>query len=1559
MNILKNLVLSTLFVVSLYGSSLFDGDGDITSVLTSDNLNEATSFANPGKVPVRLGVVRINSKGHHYGWETTTTNKSDNAEFVVSFNNPTTVGSLFVVGDFKTSYLLGTNNWQQFRYPGEDARLVQVIPMPKLEEISAFKLVAPFEWSQDGQLKKSVPLVVPLKGRYINIAPESEVKVSSTVQPKDGFRPDPRQSNSEILLDGSLEAGNWKSAKNEEVISEENREWILLDWHEQKNMRGCIIVMGTHDSGFGTCLVQQFVGKGIPNETVDSQWKTVATMNSYKKWRPPLCWEAVADFGKDINTRALRFVFTSGLTKEQSDRGEGADDKQISIGEIVVLQDLHDEPIPKRIIRRKSLPDGVVPITFKMPEAGKATIRIRNADGEVVKNLVNGESFDKGKNTIYWDLSNLEDYWYPFERSKHEYTPPTDSQKIALPGKYTWEGIWHPGLELEYKDSYYPLKKHGVAWKSADKTGGWLADHQPPKTIVRAADKMWVGTFAEAGDAILESDLDMKKLYGENRIWLACPKMLTYDNEKIYYLNQDGWAKKIVIIEIDAKTKVSRRLLAKDLDKDKKIDYVGFVVKGDKAYITDNYNDKLIVVDISSNLTARSQGFGWDRVYKIADHENMDVIKEVELAKPGRLRQYDDEHFIGISDKQVVLINYNDFKVTPIVSGLINPAGLAWDDAHKEIYVGEVDPLHQVKVFDINGKLLRTIGKEGKHKLSTKKVMFDNNNLESPVGIDVDANGNLWVCEANHELKRTSVWNRKGKCINNVLGPTVYGGGGDIDPHDANRMFYSGKEFHRDPLTGDIKLARINWRGSESLVFSGVRAHNFNGCSPSYPFYNNGKLFFSMFQGWAMGGINCLYAYEDGKIFPVAALGTTPAVIYAALGIDHVSDRKFGHAVLSRTDKMIDFNWHQGSPDDKVDNEKFSIRWSGDIIIPESGSYKFYVKSSSNARISIGDDMVLDQWSWNKKLWRSERDVNLVAGHYPIIVDLHDSRGASNIKLEWSSKQFEKQIVPSSFIRVSSDKNAEEGLKGIYFNKGRKDNVFTWTDINADGKIQKNEIKTKTYSGDEGLCNGAGGTWQFKINKNFQAAACTYGGGTRELLFFESIAKTDKGYPVYELPKELITYPGKEASALMVDEKGNAIILSQYVYSISPEGKINWRYINRWPSLHSGHRTSSTGEEPGVLVATTRFLGAAPINSDIGEAISISSNLGSSYLFTDQGFYIDRIFKDIRVGLAWKCNEAPDKDFMSKVSLGDEHFAGTFQKTKDADGIHYQYVVGQPHSSVVEITGLDDIKKLKGGKFKVTGEDLIAAEKLQLKRALKKAVKKEYIVKYSDSIDVDGKDTEWSKERIDGFALAYDKEYLYILFSGRDWRAPFKNATTENFTVAFKNGDVVDLMLQTKGDINPLRENAEHGDIRISLTQINGEPAVILYDYVVPGTSASRRMSFSSPWRTIFIDQVRTLPNAKIAVIRGKDNYILEAAIPLKDIHFDPKATPSVRGDVGRVISDQTGTRAVDRIYWSNKNTKIVADVPSEANVQPKLWGYFTFEENENARDEKSLMSQE
>ena len=78
-------------------------------------------------------------------------------------------------------------------------------------------------------------------------------------------------------------------------------------------------------------------------------------------------------------------------------------------------------------------------------------------------------------------------------------------------------------------------------------------------------------------------------------------------------------------------------------------------------------------------------------------------------------------------------------------------------------------------------------------------------------------------------------------------------------------------------------------------------------------------------------------------------------------------------------------------------------------------------------------------------------------------------------------------------------------------------------------------------------------------------------------------------------------------------------------------------------------------------------------------------------------------------------------------------------------------------------------------------------------------------------------------------------------------------------------------------------------------------------------------------------------------MVRRADGYTLEAAMPLRRLRLAAKAGLTVAGDVGRVLSDQSGTTRIDRVYWSNTNTRIVKDVPSEVRLQPNLWGRFVF----------------
>ncbi|MGB9603986.1 MAG: hypothetical protein ACPMAG_14475, partial [Limisphaerales bacterium] len=297
-----------------------------------------------------------------------------------------------------------------------------------------------------------------------------------------------------------------------------------------------------------------------------------------------------------------------------------------------------------------------------------------------------------------------------------------------------------------------------------------------------------------------------------------------------------------------------------------------------------------------------------------------------------------------------------------------------------------------------------------------------------------------------------------------------------------------------------------------------------------------------------------------------------------------------------------------------------------------------------------------------------------------------------------------------------------------------------------------------------------------------------------------------------------------------------------------------------------------------------------------------------------------------------------------QTSLYDEHFGGTFQKVRSTDGSYnYYYIVGKNHCTVVQLHGLEKIKRLPGGTFTVSQEQIAAAHEIKKREIARTIEPKIYNVQKvaPGKIVIDGNDNEWTSNRIDGFALAYDNEKLYLLFKGKDDKATFENKG-ENLYELFKTGDVLDLMLQTKPGLNPNRTEAGLGDIRLSFAMFKGKPVCVLYDFKIEGFTGER-VPFSSPWRTLWCDKVVELTSAEIMVKRGLGEYTLEAAVPLKDIHFSPSKIKETRGDVGRVLSDQTGSAVSSRVYWSNKYTAIMSDLPSEASISPNLWGLFRF----------------
>ncbi|GAB1370595.1 glycoside hydrolase family 3 protein [Candidatus Kapaibacterium sp.] len=77
-----------------------------------------------------------------------------------------------------------------------------------------------------------------------------------------------------------------------------------------------------------------------------------------------------------------------------------------------------------------------------------------------------------------------------------------------------------------------------------------------------------------------------------------------------------------------------------------------------------------------------------------------------------------------------------------------------------------------------------------------------------------------------------------------------------------------------------------------------------------------------------------------------------------------------GEPKHTRVDTSLDFDWGFVDPAPGVSADSFSVRWTGIIKVPESGEYTFKVTSDDGTRLTIGDKIVIDDYTPHSSITR-------------------------------------------------------------------------------------------------------------------------------------------------------------------------------------------------------------------------------------------------------------------------------------------------------------------------------------------------------------------------------------------------------------------------------------------------------------------------------------------------------------------------------------------------------------------------------------------------------------
>lgn len=161
---------------------------------------------------------------------------------------------------------------------------------------------------------------------------------------------------------------------------------------------------------------------------------------------------------------------------------------------------------------------------------------------------------------------------------------------------------------------------------------------------------------------------------------------------------------------------------------------------------------------------------------------------------------------------------------------------------------------------------------------------------------------------------------------------------------------------------------------------------------------------------------------------------TSSPVLYTGDGLkaSFYNGMNFDTLVYTQKSANVNFDWGTGSPATCINTNKYSVRWTGEIMPKYSETYTFYLIADDGCRMWINNQQIINKWSDDGGTEYSGT-IALKAGQkYDIKVEYYENTASAKCKLEWSSISQTREVVPQS--KLFSSSSTGDGLIGNYYN---------------------------------------------------------------------------------------------------------------------------------------------------------------------------------------------------------------------------------------------------------------------------------------------------------------------------------------------------------------------------------------------------------------------------------------------------------------------------------------------------------------------------------------------
>lgn len=114
----------------------------------------------------------------------------------------------------------------------------------------------------------------------------------------------------------------------------------------------------------------------------------------------------------------------------------------------------------------------------------------------------------------------------------------------------------------------------------------------------------------------------------------------------------------------------------------------------------------------------------------------------------------------------------------------------------------------------------------------------------------------------------------------------------------------------------------------------------------------------------------------------------------------------------------------------------FSARWSGNLIVPSTGTHRFQTQSDDGVRLWVNGVAMINNWTDHSPTLDTSAGINLAAGQsVSIVAEFYEKGGGAVMRLRWMPPGETGFVaIPPSQLVASPPPVAGTGLSGSYFN---------------------------------------------------------------------------------------------------------------------------------------------------------------------------------------------------------------------------------------------------------------------------------------------------------------------------------------------------------------------------------------------------------------------------------------------------------------------------------------------------------------------------------------------